>query len=382
MSALRAFVSDLLDAEGAIVEASGPDRLDVLAPEPLRSKFGWREELVRLEFGSAATPGTQRVGLDSDWLERFANLLGDRGRSAQRQLPRHPIAPPGSPERLIERALELPNAVWRYGGQTETWTQVLLLAFRYAALSDEKRDGLVWLGFNLGTGAVLRDDLVLRLVRHATETSVWLAPESENLAMAGQDMLSAEQLATRIPALLERRVHDELATFLRSMQRRLDRDRARVFAYHNDLRQAAIAKVSKLRASSSEKAAAETQREMLKADAIKREYAAKIEDLRHKYALQVEAECVQSLVLLAPVQRHSIVIKRRKGERTVAMDWHPAVRQMETPLDEVGLGLDAVRLVCDDSLHLTSASAQTCASCGKARCQACHPAQCPKCERR
>jgi hypothetical protein len=56
---------------------------------------------------------------------------------------------PSDPERVLDRALDLPNAVWRLQGVTATWSRCLMLAFRYTAVSDEKREGLIWLGFNL-----------------------------------------------------------------------------------------------------------------------------------------------------------------------------------------------------------------------------------------
>ena len=50
----------------------------------------------------------------------------------------------------------------------------------------------------------------------------------------------------------------------------------------------------------------------------------------------------------------------------------------EPPLCEAGLGLDRVRLVCDDKLHLTEPAGQApCASCGKPFCRACHPGGLP-----
>ena len=80
------------------------------------------------------------------------------------------------------------------------------------------------------------------------------------------------------------------------------------------------------------------------------------------------------------MQRFDLLIKRRKGERTVSIDWLAAVRMLETPLDEAGLGLDASRLVCDEQLHLTSHAGQTCSACGRDRCCACHPTSCPRCK--
>ena len=102
MSALREFVADLLDSEGALVEPVEPDSLDVLAPEPLRAAMSW-PELARLGFGAQLPPGAMAVGLEGDWLDQFGALLGSRGRLAERQLVLAvPSAPPGDPERRLE----------------------------------------------------------------------------------------------------------------------------------------------------------------------------------------------------------------------------------------------------------------------------------------
>jgi hypothetical protein len=44
--------------------------------------------------------------------------------------------------------------------------------------------------------------------------------------------------------------------------------------------------------------------------------------LRHNYALSVTIEWVQALELFVPVQRFSALVRRRKGERLVRLDWH------------------------------------------------------------
>jgi hypothetical protein len=123
-------------------------------------------------------------------------------------------------------------------------------------------------------------------------------------------------------------------------------------------------------------------RETLRVEAIEREYRAKLDDLRRNYALRVTVEWVQALDLYVPVQRFAVLIRRRKGERVVRLDWHPLVKTAELPLCEAGLGLDCVRLVCDDKLHLTDSAGQApCAACGKPFCRACFPAACPRCRR-
>jgi hypothetical protein len=164
------------------------------------------------------------------------------------------------------------------------------------------------------------------------------------------------------------------------MRRRLDRDRARVHAYHNDLRLTALKKLAALAAASSEKAEADRKRETMRVAAIEREYAAKLEDLRHNYALRVTVDWVQALELYVPVQRYEVLIKRRKGERLVRLDWYPNVRLMEPAPCDWGIGLERTRFVCDDNLHLTDKAGQSpCSSCGKAWCRACQPGSCPRC---
>src|SRR5258706_5684903 len=111
MSALRAFVSDLLEADGAVVDPIEPDVLDVLAPEPLRKAFGWPDDIVRLGFGATRPHGAVPIGLEGDWLDRVRHLLGDRGRLRMRPLPRSDAAKPSSPARLIQPALQMPDTV-------------------------------------------------------------------------------------------------------------------------------------------------------------------------------------------------------------------------------------------------------------------------------
>jgi hypothetical protein len=391
MSELREFVVDLLERQGAAIEALGPDRLEVLAPAPLQKHLGW-PELAHLGFGTERAHGTIAIALEGDWLDRFGALLADVGRWSEREVrPPAAVPPPGDPDRVIERALDLPNAVWRFQGMSATWTRCLMLAFRFTAVSDEKREGLIWLGFNLGTGAVV-SDILARLRPALAQMPDWHVPDPATRRAAGAGWSGADEfaqsaqaglratLAARLPRLLDREVRTSMESFLRAMRRRLDRDRNRVHAYHDDLRNASLERLAALARADGDRAAADRRRETLRVEAIEREYRAKLDDLRRNYALRVTVEWVQALDLYVPVQRFEVLIRRRKGERVVRLDWHPLVRTAELPLCEAGLGLDRVRVVCDDKLHLTDPAGQApCASCGKPFCRACFPATCPRC---
>src|ERR1700730_14223826 len=185
MGALRDFVADMLESEGAAIEPVEPDGLEVLASEPLRAAMGW-PEFARLGFAATLPVGAIPIGLEGDWLDRFGALLGERGRFAERQLVvAGNIAAPSDPQRLLDRALDLPNAVCRLHDAQPTWTRCLLLAFRYTAISDEKREGLVWLGFNQGTGAVMDDDFLRRPRPYLASVVDWQVPEPDTRRAAG-----------------------------------------------------------------------------------------------------------------------------------------------------------------------------------------------------
>jgi hypothetical protein len=278
---------------------------------------------------------------------------------------------------VLDLALDLPNAVWRFQGMTATWTRCLLLAFRYTAVSDEKREGLMWLGFNLGTGAVV-SDILARLRPALARTNDWQTPDPAIRLAAGPGWNTAT-LEARLRPLLDRQLRDCMEPFLRIMRRRLERDRNRVHAYHDDMRSASLKRLAALDRAEGERAEADRRRETLRVEAIEREYRSKLDDLRHNYALRVTVEWAQALNLYLPVQRFDVLIRRRKGERTVRLDWHPLAKTAEPPLCEACLGRDRVRLVCDDKLHLTDPAGQApCQCCGKPFCRACSPA-CPRC---
>jgi hypothetical protein len=184
----------------------------------------------------------------------------------------------------------------------------------------------------------------------------------------------------RLRPLLEHRVRHELEPFLRAMRRRLERDRNRVHAYHDDLRGASLKRLTALAGTDGEKAQVDRRRETLRVATIEREYHAKLDDLRHNYALRVTIKWVQAMELYLPVQRFNVLIRRRKGERLIRLDWHPLARMAEPPPCDSGPGLDRIRLVCDEKLHLTEPAEQApCPSCGKAWCRACHPSACSRC---
>ena len=373
-NSLRDFAARLLDYEGVLIERIEPQGLELLAPAPV-AKVLQIPELARLGFAAELPANSERVGLESDWLERFGHLLGERGQTARVTLP---VALPqlSNAERVVEHTVNLQNAVYRVVGVAPAWTRYLVMLFRVTAFSDEKRDGIVKLGFNLANGSVL-DAMVDELLSSAIETEG--VKDATGLPVSLPPDWTQAQLKSRVARALPERIDAHLAPFLKGMQRRLDRDLRRVHDYFNDLRTESLLRLRKHLAA----AETETARERLRLEAIAREYGAKVADLQQKYALRVDVAWSQTLEIVMPVQRVEILIRRRKGERRITLDWNPLARKLDVPPCEHSYTQSTARLACDDRLHLTSPAAQApCAGCAKAYCRACHPLQCPKCRRK
>jgi len=376
---MQGFVADLLRHEGALVEAIDPDGLEVLAPPPVQAALGLGE-LAHLGFGGTLPPDAQRVGMEADWLDRFAQVLGPQGRWARRVLSA-PSRSPADPELVLAQELVLDNATFRLLDVSPAWTRYLVLDFRVSAVPDDKRDFTLRLGIHLATGAL--PDAVLAalapMLDAPTPGGVALGGKSVDPVLPDDAELPAPWERTRLMSLVARalppRVDTALAPFVKGLRRRLARDENRLHDYHNDLHREAMRRTLTLPEGDPRR-----RREEQRAEAIGREYRAKLDDLARQYATRITADWVQTLELVMPVQRLTVQIRRRKADRTIQLDWNPLARQLEPPMCEWRAFAERPRLVCDDALHLViPAGLAPCAGCGRAYCRVCHSERCPKC---
>jgi hypothetical protein len=366
---LQGFVISLLRHEGALVEPIEPEGLEVLAPAPVQQALGIGE-LVRLGFGATLPPTAQRVGIEGDWLDRFARLLGSRGRWTRRVLPA-PARTPGDPERVLGHELVLDNATFRLIGVTPAWTRYLVLDFRASAVSDDKRDFMLRLGVNLATGAL--PDAVIAAIMPVLDTDdTGVAPPEDAELPEPWDRSRLMELVARA---LPPRMEVALDPFVKGLRRRLGRDQDRLHAYHDDLYREAMKRALALPRDDPK-----LRREEQRAEAIQREYGARLDDLARQYATRVTVEWVRTLELAMPVQRFAVQVRRRKADRVIILDWNPIARRLEPPVCEYTASAERPSLVCDDALHLVvPAGLGPCTGCGRVFCRACYRECCPKC---
>jgi len=364
----RDFAARLLEHEGALVEPIEPQGLEAMLPgnlqQPLRAP-----EFLRLGFAAELPTGADRASLESDWLERFGELLGERGRRLKFAI--NAAAPPlGHIERTVEHNVALQNAVYRLSQTEQAWTRYLIFIFRYTAISDEKREGIIRFGFNLINGSAI-DPMVDQMLASALDEGA-----TETVTKPAASQLPADWTTERLKKAVTRalpvRVRAHLGQFVNGMQRRLDRDLDRLHEYFSGLREESWRKLKK--------AKGDAARERLRIEAAEREYQAKVADLKQKYDLRVNLEPVQTLELISQVQRVTLVIKRRKGERKLTLDWNPIARRLDSPPCEWSFVAEGSRVVCDDQLHIVSPPGHApCPQCDREYCRVCSPRRCPKC---
>jgi hypothetical protein len=326
--------------------------------------------LSRLGFGATLPAAARRVGIEGDWLRRFSGLLGARGVWTRHVLT-SPARAPGDPERVLGHELMLDNATFRLLGVTPAWTRYLVMDFRASAVSDDKRDFLPRLGINLATGVV--PDGILAVMTRVLDGEATNGPPPDEAALPA--IWDRSRLLGLVAKALPPRVETALAPFVTGLRRRLDRDQERLHRYHDDLFREATRRALAL-----PEADPRRRREEQRAEAIGREYQARLDDLARQYATRVTVEWVQTRELVVPVHRFAVQIRRRKADRTIQLDWNPLARRLESPVCEFSASTERASLVCDEALHLVaSAGLRPCAGCGRTYCRACHPDRCPKC---
>jgi hypothetical protein len=376
---MQGFVAALLRHEGALVEEINPEGLEVLAPPPVQHALGIGE-LTRLGFGTRQPPAALRVGLEGDWLDRFARLLGPQGRFGRRVVST-PARAPGDLEQVLRKDLVLDNATFRLIDVAPRWTRYQVLDFRASAVSDDKRDWIVRFGVNLATGVL--PDAVLAAIGTAVDApgfddSSDEDGEGSSTSPADTDLPAdwdRPQLLSLIARGLPSRLDVVRGPFIKGLRRRLGRDQDRLHLYHNDLHREAMRRASVLPEDDPRR-----RREEQRAEAIASDYRAKLDDLTRQYATRVTVEWVQTLDVAMQVQRLTVQIRRRKAERTVLLDWNPLARALEPPTCEFTASTERPRLVCDDALHLVvPAALSPCVECSRVFCRGCHPRRCPKC---
>jgi hypothetical protein len=323
------FAADELAARGALVERDGDRALAVL-PGPLAGQLAVPEAITL-----AAVPGDDRIacGLGAPLLDR---LIADVRASVPVASVAWTVEPPklAAAERMADR-VTVRNGVL-------TWT----------AEADDRYEGMVLVVAHGATGAQPDAEVTAAFAR----------------VISGQDARSVEARdapgAAGAAAMVARRsaeaVGERLGEVGAAVARRRDRELARIDDYFHSL----ITEARHPRR--------QVARDAIEARvaALHAEHLAKLRDLRARYSLRVRLEPVALVALSLRVVEVRLRLRRRKGEREIALHIPPCARAPDALSCVACASTTRSPLLCDDALHILC---ETCAPdpAGRPRCPAC-----------
>jgi len=376
-------ITDLLTHEGAIIEQRGEGSLEFLIPSSLSTTLGIPEHGILSFSDHPSSESAINVSYESDIFKAVEKIFLGKGRIAKAVYPSH-LPNIDKLSKWVSEKIVLSNATFRLEKIEQQLVPYLLIFFKYVALSDEKREGIFSLLINKRNLSTLLPGDVLR--------DVWvdLKDSEADEATIGKEMMKAIEVGLSAASLV---VKEEFGPFIKSLEKRLNRDIRRVFEYYEALKvetQKAFEKrrLSENHSTEGQDEGVSSQEEASKIlsgklEAIEREKRWKAQDLVSKYALNVRIEPVCALDLEAQAPVFWIDIRRRLSSRAFPLTYNPFFRRMDPFPCEACFYPRGGFYICDEKLHILCANCfKRCPECGRQFCSACSKAGCPRCSKK
>ncbi|MFQ5599150.1 MAG: hypothetical protein ACE5G2_01210 [Candidatus Krumholzibacteriia bacterium] len=356
---LQRFVESTLRRAGCLTEILDRDRVEALLSPPVAGTLELPED-VRLRLRGPTQAGELHAGYGSGLLARVCSLAETGSRCYRLELA---PAPPKRTrvEREVAAILSLQNAIGRSEGLEVCVLEYLVFDFRYAALSEERHEGLISVALNAdgGCSPALAQGVRAHLFEHPETHRPWSGENGRPEALAYYERA---RLRARIRAL------DETRPFAARMERRLQRDTRRVDAYY----QALLQEVERGRTRRRE--APEVLNDKLAA--IEAEKQRRRQDLQRRYSIALRLELLDVLVLRVLGLALRVRLQRRKSVKHVRVGWNAIARQFDRWMCDACGSETAVPAICDDFHVLCAECPPQCPACGRPACFACRPRRC------
>jgi len=379
-------VAEILVHNGGVVERKDDGTLEIIVPEELSRSINI-PEYARLSFSCLEHDSDAiYASYDSEFFHNLRRLFREKGIYSVARF-ETPIPKLEKLSKIIPEKIPLANATFRLDKTEISRITYLLILFRYVALSDEKHEGIHPLlinKLNLSSVAIKSDisNILsdLRVDDEIDGSSLPLPPGND------REMIKVLQ-AAHTSAM--NRVTEEMREFIKSLERRLNRDIKRVYEYYETLKRETRAIIKKKVSEQIDKEIDEgtikgegLEKLLNKLEAIERERQWKVQDLIEKYTLTIQAEPISMIRIETQAPLFTINIKRRLSSRSFPLTYNPIMRQLDMPLCESCFNPHGSYYICDDRLHIICGNCyKICPSCGRQYCNACFNNKCPKCNK-
>ena len=309
---LLAFSAELLEQHGGLIEQSS-ERLLALLPENLAKELGLPEEV---QLGSDEAP----LLYGSPLLDRLVEFATQDVPVAYGQI-KVPYLKKAGFEQLFGQDVTFVDGLVRIAGRAEARTSYLVLMCRFVALSDERREGLVEVGLHEGSGAMI-PELV----------GCWQDFQPQFFTpgkVPPHFPVHLEQAVTSGVDNATDAVREDLADFLHSMRRRLQRDVRNTREYYAMLQAEMAASLKQPNLTEGQR-----QERLAKMSDLPGEMDRKIQDLEQKYRVRVTVSPCAGVRLLVDVVQLMVELKYRKSHRSLRITWNPLTRRLDPLLCE------------------------------------------------
>ncbi len=340
------FVINELALRGALIERSNGSAIAVL-PAELAARIELPETIV---LADATTDRTIGCGLGSPLLDRLVTEVRASVPVASvtwlAEPPRLAVA-----ERLAMR-LVVRNGVADVLGAAHAAATYLAGVFTWTAEADDRYQGMAMVVAHAATAGEPDAACLAAIGALLTGDDARVSDERDAHGAAG----GARTIVSRVALVIGPRL-DEVGA---AVARRRDRERARIDDYFGSL----IAEARRPRRQVV-RAAIEAQIAALAA-----EHAAKLRDLGARYTLRVRIDPVAFAAIATRVAEVRLRLRRRKGERELALHVPPGARAPDALACVACPAATRAPVLCDDALHVLC---ETCAPevTGRPRCPAC-----------
>jgi len=340
------FVCRFLENRGAIIEKSSQS-FDVILPDYL-SKLLESPEFIQIDT-NLDSESDYSINFGSTLLEKIVNAACESAALVECDLHFDYLKSQGF-DKLINNQFTFHGAVGKVESFAEVRTEYLLMTCKYLAQSDEQKEGLISMIFNLETGAWIADiEQNIRL--HVSEFQTKEKPVSWK---EGKIRKIIEWIERRTKSVLK----EEIAPFEDSMNRRFRRDVASLEEYYTDLEQEMTKSLDKPGLS-----AQLIQDRQEKIGLLPDELALKTDDLFKKYSIRVNIKLCGAMLIRTPAVKvlYRVSVGRKKQRLTLI--YNPANKSMD-PVVCRGCGASTFSVNFCRYLHpLCSNCSQECPVC-------------------
>lgn len=339
------FAATDLAARGALIDAVSPGVITALVPPAVAAALGVPELAMLTE-----TPTADAIfaGLGSPLLDALVAEVRRGPAVAQvrwlAEPPRAAAAEAAATRLVVRNAV---GDVVNVGTSTATY---LMPTFAWIAEADDRYQGLAAVIADAATGAA--PDLAVEAALEAVDVE------------AGPAVKVADAIGATLIERGRRAAELALAPIVMAVARRRDREAHRQREYFRQL----VAEARRPRRQIAPAAIA------ARVAAIEAEAAAKRDELDARYHLRASISVATLAVITVRVAEVALRVRRRKGERTLALHLPPQARQIDALPCAACAATTRAIVLCDDALHIlcevcapVATGRPTCAACARGR---------------